>query len=150
MILNGVGIFGRIIPAYLADRFLGPLNSLIPVVLGASILVYCWAAVSSRPGLIAFSVVYGLFSAGIQALIPATLSSLTVDLKRAVVRMGMVFTVVSFATLTGAPLAGARIQNNHGRYLHAQMFAGSVILCGFLALLASRVAKTGLEFRAKV
>lgn len=148
--MNGVGIFGRIIPAYLADRLFGPLNSLIPAALGTSILIYCWAVVSSRNGLTAFSVVYGLFAAAIQALFPATLSSLTVDLKKAGVRMGMVFSVVSLATLTGAPLAGALIQNNQGRYLHAQMFAGSVVLCGCLTLLASRIAKTGLKFTAKV
>lgn len=145
-----MGIFGRIIPAYLADRCFGPLNTLIPAALGTSLLIYCWAAVSSRNGLIAFSVVYGLFAAAIQALFPATLSSLTTDLKKAGVRMGMVFSVVSFATLTGPPLAGALIQKDQGRYLHAQMFAGSVILCGCLTLVASRIARTGLKLKAKV
>lgn len=105
---------------------------------------------SNQNGLIAFSVVYGLFAAAIQALFPATLSSLTTDLKKAGVRMGMVFSVVSFATLTGPPLAGALIQREHGKYLHAQMFAGSVIMCGCFTLVASRVARVGSKVKVKV
>ena len=143
LILNGVGFFGRLIPAYLADRFFGPLNTLIPFTFAAALLLYSWAAVSDRGSLIAFAVIYGLFAAGIQSLFPATLSSLTTDLKKAGVRMGMVFSVVSFASLTGPPLAGALIQKDNGHYLYAQIFAGSVMMAGCLTVIASRVAKKG-------
>lgn len=113
-------------------------------------MLYCWAAVSSRGGLTAFAVVYGLFAAGIQALFPATLSSLTTDLKRTGVRMGMVFSVISFACLTGPPLAGALIQKDRGTYLFAQMFAGTVLMCGCLVLVVSRVVRTGPTLIARV
>ena len=125
LITNGVGLFGRMIPAYLADKYFGPLNVLIPFTFISGLLLFCWSAVSSRGGLTAFAVIYGIFAAGIQALFPATLSSLTTDMKKAGVRMGMVFSVVSFASLTGPPLAGALIQKENGRYLYAQMFAVS-------------------------
>ena len=148
--MNGVGCVGRVIPAYFADRYFGPLNTLIPAVFGAGFMIYCWAAISSRGGLTAFAVVYGLFAAGIQALFPATLSSLTTDLKRTGVRMGMVFSVVSFASLTGPPLAGALVQEDRGKYLHAQMFAGSVLVGGCLVLIASRVMRTGPTLIARV
>lgn len=49
--LNGVGVLGRIIPNFLADRCFGPLNSLIPVCLMTSILSFCWIGVDSRGGL---------------------------------------------------------------------------------------------------
>ena len=150
LIINGVGTFGRLVPAYLADTYFGPLNTLIPFVCVSGILLYCWAAVSSSGGLLAFDVFYGLFAAGIQSLFPATLSSLTTDLKKAGVRMGMVFTVVSFACLTGAPLGGALLEKDEGRYLYAQMFAASVLTCGCFTLLAARVTKTGLHLRARV
>lgn len=143
LILNGVGLFGRLIPNHLADRFFGPLNTLIPFAFVSGLLLYCWAAVSSKGGLVGFAVIYGLFAAGIQSLFPATLSSLTTDLKKAGVRMGMVFTVVSFACLTGPPLAGALIQRDNGNYLYAQVFAGSVLMGGCATLLAGRVAKKG-------
>ena len=149
LIMNGVGIAGRLLPAYLADRYFGPLNSLIPFAFVCGLLLYCWAAVTSKAGLVAFAVIYGLFASGIQSLFPATLASLTSDLKKAGVRMGMVFSVVSFACLTGPPLAGALIQRRKGSYLYAQMFAGSVMMGGCMTLVASRVSKKGWR-KAKV
>ena len=143
LILNGVGLFGRLIPAHLADRFFGPLNTLIPFAFVTGLLLYCWAAVESKGGLIGFAVVYGLFAAGIQSLFPATLSSLTTDLRKAGVRMGMVFSVISFACLTGTPISGALIQRKHGGYLYAQVFAGTVLMAGCATLVAARVVKMG-------
>ena len=143
LIINGVGLLGRLIPGHLADRFFGPLNTLIPFVFVTGLLLYCWAAINSKSGLVGFAVIYGLFAAGIQSLFPATLSSLTTDLKKAGVRMGMVFTVISFSSLTGPPIAGALIQQKHGGYLYAQMFAGSVLMVGCATLLTSRVVKKG-------
>lgn len=81
--MNGVGMVGRLIPAYFADRCFEPLNTLIPFAFVAGLLIYCWAAISSSGGLLAFDIVYGLFAAGIQSLFPATLFSLTTDLKKA-------------------------------------------------------------------
>ncbi|KAL8968298.1 MAG: hypothetical protein Q9183_002530, partial [Haloplaca sp. 2 TL-2023] len=55
LILNGLGLFGRLIPAYLADRYFGPLNTLIPFVFISGLMIFCWAAVDSTGGLIGFS-----------------------------------------------------------------------------------------------
>lgn len=143
-------MIGRLVPAYFADRYFGPLNTLIPFVFVSGLLIFCWAAVTSKSGLVGFSVVYGLFAAGIQSLFPATTSSLTTEIKKTGVRMGMIFSIVSFASLTGAPLAGALIQKRNGSYLYAQMFAGSVMFCGCLILLAARLAKTGRTPLARV
>ena len=143
LILNGTGAVGRLVPGYLADRYFGPLNLLVPFAFSAALLLYCWAAVSSRSGLIAFAVIYGMFGAGLQGLFPATLSTLTNDLRKVGVRMGMCFSVISFACLTGPPLAGALIQKDDGRYLGAQMYAGSAMIAGCALLVATRVAKIG-------
>ncbi len=149
LILNGVGLLGRLVPAHLADRYFGPLNTIVPFVFVSALLLYCWAAVRSKGALVAFAVIYGLFASGIQSLFPATLASLTDDLKKAGVRMGMVFSVVSFACLTGPPLAGALIERKRGEYLDAQMFAGSVMMGGCGTLVACRVSKKGWK-KAKV
>lgn len=143
LILNAVGLFGRLFPAYLADKFFGPLNLIIPWTMLGGVLIYSWPGVTSRSGLVAFSVLYGLFGAGIQSLFPATLSSLTTDLKKAGIRIGMVFTVCSIASLTGPPLAGALIQKRGGDYLYAQMFAGSALVAGSFTTLMCRVSKAG-------
>lgn len=57
--------------------------------------------------------------------------------------MGMVFSIVAFAVLTGPPLAGALISAESGSYLGAQLFAATSLLvaCGFLT--ASRHLKSG-------
>lgn len=151
LIMNGIGILGRIIPCYYGgDRWLGPLNTLIPVVLISSIMVYCWIDVHTHASLIIFSTIYGFFSAGIQTLFPATVSSLTQDMTKTGVRMGMVFSIVSFASLTGPPIAGSLIQLDHGKYLYAQVFSGTVLMAGFFVLMAARIAKTGWVLRKKV
>ncbi|KAI9814286.1 MAG: hypothetical protein M1832_005926 [Thelocarpon impressellum] len=150
LIMNGVGVFGRLIPGYLANRCFGPLNCLIPVVMGAGLLMFCWIAVHERVGLIIFAVVYGFFGAGIQGLFTATIPSLTKDMRMAGVRMGMVLTMVSFACLTGAPIAGALLQRRNGSYLYAQIFAGSILTIGCLTLAGARIAETGPKFRQRM
>ncbi|TGO33007.1 hypothetical protein BHYA_0273g00010 [Botrytis hyacinthi] len=142
IILNAVGVVGRVLPNHLADRVFGPLNTLIPIAIIDSLLCFCWIAVSSRGGLYAWSVMYGIFAAGIQGLFPATLSSLTTDLRKAGVRMGMVFTVVSFAVLTGPPIGGVLIQRKNGGYEYAQIFAAADLLIGTAFLIMARLAKS--------
>lgn len=148
--MNGVGVVGRLLPAFLADRVFGPLNTIAPLGFVCGVLMFSWTGVHDRAGLIAFSAVYGLFASGIQSLFPAVLASLTTDLRKAGVRMGMCFSCVSVACLTGPPLAGALIQNNNGNYLHAQIWAGMALSCGALTLIGARIAKVGLTFRQRI
>jgi hypothetical protein len=55
--------------------------------------------------------------------------------------MGMVFTIVSFAVLTGPPIAGQLIQKKGGGYEYAQIFSGSVMLVGSGFLTAAKMCK---------
>jgi MFS family permease len=142
--LNGVGVLGRIVPNHLADRFFGPLNTLIPAVLISAILSFSWIGVSSQAGLYVWTVIYGIVGAAIQSLFPATLSSLTTNLRMQGTRMGMVFTIVSFAVLTGPPIAGQLIQLRGAEergYEYAQVFAGCVMLVGCGLLCAAKWCK---------
>ena len=150
IILNGVGMIGRIVPALIADRYCGPLNILLPVTAACAILLYCWAAVHEKAGLYVFACIYGLFAAGIQSLWPATLASLTTDLTKIGTRTGMGFTIVSVAALTGSPLGGALVSDDNGGYLYAQMWAGSTFALGFVLLVAARVCKSGWVVRYRV
>ncbi|PWY67567.1 MFS general substrate transporter [Aspergillus heteromorphus CBS 117.55] len=143
LVMNGIGLLGRLIPNLMADRYTGPLNMLIPFSLVTGIVAFCWAAVHTYDELYAFSAFYGLAAAGIQSLFPATLSTLTTDLKKTGVRMGMVLSVVAVAALIGTPIAGALVQRDDRQYLYAQMFMGSAILAGTLTLLVARVMKVG-------
>ena len=150
MVMNGVGIPGRLIPNYLSDRAFGPVNTIIPYGFLSGILFFGWAGVDSRAGIYAFAAIYGFFAAGVQSLLPVSLASLTDDLKKQGTRLGMGFSVVAIAVLTGPPLAGALIQADDGRYLYAQMWAGVFMICGSFTHLAARIAKTGFKLRVKV
>ena len=148
--MNGVGLPGRLAPNFLADRLTGPLN-LIAISAGiCSAIMFCWIAVDTVPGVWAFAVAYGSCAAGVQSLFPATVASLTVNPKKAGVRMGMVFSVAGFATLTGPPIAGALIQKGNGSYLYAQIFAATAMGAGCAMVGAARWATVGWKLRMKV
>ncbi|KAJ4266171.1 hypothetical protein NW762_004151 [Fusarium torreyae] len=149
MILNGVGIFGRIIPNIVADKWTGPLNILIPLSLSASILVYCWAAIETPPSLYVFAVIYGFIAAALQALFPSVATQMTPDPRKTGTRVGMILGIVSIANLTGPFICGELIKAADGSYLGPQMFAGSSILLGAFMALAARIAKTGFEVQVK-
>ncbi|KAK3290928.1 major facilitator superfamily domain-containing protein [Chaetomium fimeti] len=140
LVINGVGIPGRVIPNHLADRY-GTINMLIPATGAAAICVFSWMAVKSTPALYVWCCFYGITAGSIQSLFPAGLSSLTTDLRKAGVRMGMIFTIVSFATLAGAPIAGAIITASGGRYYGAQAFAGAALMLGMVLMATARVVK---------
>ncbi|ATY64748.1 Major facilitator superfamily general substrate transporter [Cordyceps militaris] len=151
LILNGVGIIGRIVPNFIADR-IGAVNVFIPTSIIASILVFCFITIDRPAGLYAWVVIYGIVGAGIQSLFPAALSFLTTDLRKLGVRMGMVFTIVSFAVLTGPPIAGAIIASPAG-YTGAKAFAGSsmAVGCGFLiAAKLARMHSKGLGWNSRI
>ncbi|KAI3390936.1 hypothetical protein diail_8334 [Diaporthe ilicicola] len=140
LLLNGIGIIGRLVPNHLADRW-GPINVFVPTAIIAGVCQLTWIAVSSPPGLYAWTVFFGIAAGGIQSLFPAGLSSLTTDLRKSGTRMGMVFTIVSFATLTGPPIAGAIISACGGEYYGAQAFAGGTMVLGGGFMLAAKVVK---------
>jgi len=147
--MNGIGVLGRIIPGYLADRYFGVFNTIIPAVLITALTTFCWIAVSSQGGLYGWAVVYGFVGGSIQSLFPAVLSSLTTNVKMRGTRIGMIFTIVSFAVLTGPPIAGQLVQRKDGGFLYAQIFAGIVMVIGCGFLIASRYAKNR-DWTAKV
>ncbi|KAH8904678.1 MFS general substrate transporter [Coniochaeta sp. PMI_546] len=150
MVLNGVGVFGRIIPNVVASRWTGPLNMIFTMGLIAALLMYCWAAIRSAKSLYVFTVFLGLIASALQALLPATATTMTPHANRTGTRTGMIFTIVSFATLTGPAIAGVLIERDDGRYLYAQLFAGSSIMLGAVMAAAARLAKTGFILRAKM
>ncbi|KAK7432451.1 hypothetical protein QQZ08_001016 [Neonectria magnoliae] len=141
LVLNGIGGPGRIVPAFLGDH-LGPVNMFLTSTLVSGLIMYCWAAVNSVPGLYAWAVFYGFAVGGVQSVFPAGLTSLTSDPQKQGTRMGMVFTIVSFATLTGSPIAGAIIKSQGGKYLGAQIFAGTSMVLGAAFVSAAKIVKT--------
>lgn len=151
MVINAIGIPGRLVPAYLADKYFDALTVLIPTVFGASVCIFAWAGVSSIPGQYVWIIFIGYFGAGIQSLFPSTIASLTRDLSKAGTRLGMIFAICSIPNLTGPPLAGRLISAAGGSYIGAQIWGGCCLLIGACLLFAARVARTRMlaQFEAE-
>lgn len=150
LLLNGLGVAGRMVPALLSDLYLGPVNTIIPFVFFSGVLLFCWIAVTSLQGLYAWVAIYGFFGGGVQSLVLAASSSFTTDLKKNGGRMGIVLTFASFACLSGPPIGGKLLQHHAGNYLNAQIFAATVVVCGSLLLMGARLSQTGPHLRRRV
>ena len=148
IIMNAAALFVRPALGFIADRYLGPLNCLIPAVALCAVLLYCWILVDSAVGLYAFAVFYGIASAAAMGLFTGTVPSLTKDLSKIGTRVGMVFTLLSLGPLTGQSVAGALIQQGHGNYLSAQIWGGSSMLVGTVALLVAILWTSGWHLKA--
>lgn len=139
LVLNGVGIPGRLIPAYIADHYCRPLTISLTVSFATALLLYCWIAIKTTAGMYVFAVLYGLSAAGLQAMFPATLAYLSLDPKKIGTRMGMGFALSSFGCLIGGPGAGALVEAGNGSYLYGQVLAGSCGVLGFFCFALAAV-----------
>ncbi|RFN50741.1 peptide chain release factor 1 [Fusarium flagelliforme] len=50
IVINAVGIPGRMITAFLADRFFGAINVFIPTIFSAALCIYMWSQVTTLTG----------------------------------------------------------------------------------------------------
>ncbi|KAK5710494.1 hypothetical protein LTR17_018850 [Elasticomyces elasticus] len=148
IIVNAVGVPSRVIPPYFADK-VGQLNLIFPTMFCLTILAYTWLAVDSVSGLYTFTVFYGVISAGFQCLFPSAIASLTPDLKMVGSRLGMGFTTLSFAALTGPPIGGALQSAMGGSYVGATIFAATSTGVSCALIGAARVAKVGWKLKKK-
>ena len=83
-------------------------------------------------------------------MFPPSLGSLTDDLSKMGVRMGMAFAVCGIALLIGQPLAGVLIQAHGGGYLYAQMYSGATMTSGVVFLVAARTYRVGWRWNVIV
>ncbi|KAF2826786.1 MFS general substrate transporter [Ophiobolus disseminans] len=149
LVLNGIGILGRLVPSYFADQYFGCYNMLIPFCFASGIILFFWPLVDSSGGLYGWAITYGFFVAGFQGMFPAVLTSLTKDMSRVGTRNGMGLAIIGLGTFIGPPIAGALIQSYGGSYLVAQMFGGATILLGSVVLVIGRISVTGMKFKVR-
>jgi MFS family permease len=139
-ILNGMSLFGRVIPGILADKF-GTLNLLLCFGLCTGILVICWQRITTNASIIAFSAFYGFSSGAIVSLMTASLAHVPKDPRNIGTYMGMGMATVSFAALSGPPINGALV-THYGSFDQAAIFSGVVVIVGSFAILLAKHAST--------
>lgn len=150
IITNALGIPVRAPLGYLADRYIGPLNCLMPCVALRGILMFAWATVQTVAELYVFAVLYGQASAAAMALFVGTVPSLTKDIDKIGNRVGMALTMISFGPLTGPSVAGTLIARTGGEYLAAQMWAGAALIISVFAPVGARLIISGPRVQAKL
>jgi len=126
---------------------------MISLVILTAATLYCWTAFKDEAGLWAFSIFYGVFSSGIDTLFPTALSQLTSDLSKMRPRIGMVFDILSFATLTGMPIGGALIDPSRtggSSYLGLELFSATAMFAGAAFLLLARTANVGRKLSVRM
>lgn len=150
LILNGLSVPSRPLAGWVADRFLGPINTFTLMTFLLGVASFAWVVVKSRVDMYVFAVFFGFVGGAAQGVYVGSLASLTQDPRKMGTRFGMVCTVVAFATLSGPPTAGAIIDQSGGRYVWAQLWAALVIVLGSVVLAAARCSTTGLKWNVKL
>lgn len=139
-IMNGMSVFGRLIPSFFADK-IGPFNMLTPVAFAAAIMCLAWIGIKNVGGTIAFSIIFGTFSGTYTSIQPSCITALTTDLTKLGTRLGMTFFIMGFGIFAGPPVAGALISAQHGDFSGAQIFTGvCTIIAGCLIAVARHYA----------
>lgn len=137
-ITNALAVVARPIFGYIADRYLGPINTFGLNSIGLSVMAFGWMGVRRKGDMYAYSCILGFINGACQGVFPGAISSLVEDPAKLGTRVGMAFTLCGFATLAGPPTMGAIIDASGGRYTWAQLWAGIVIILGSaLSLTAS-------------
>lgn len=149
-ILNAASVFGRTLPAYAADRYIGRFNILITMAITTTVLVLgMWIPASSNAALVVFAALFGFTSGSIVSITPALVAQIS-DVRQIGVRTGTIFTIVSIAVLISNPIAGALVTADNGGFLKLQIFAGVVMVGGCFFLILARITLAGLKVRTKV
>jgi MFS family permease len=148
ILVNGVGFPARILPGYLADRYLGALNTFIICILLNAIIFWAWLGVSSIPGYYVFITLYGLFAAAFQSLLSTTVAALSSDITKTGTMLGMTFSTLGISALVAGPMSGAMVGGSGGFTVPICWAAGSTCVGVGLCVWA-RAIKYGWGFRVK-
>ncbi|KAJ4346291.1 hypothetical protein N0V95_005501 [Ascochyta clinopodiicola] len=130
IIVNGVGLPARILPGFVADRFIGVLNMQVIALCFNIIMLWVWLSVDSIASLYVWVVFYGIAAGAFQSLFPSVIGAYSPDITKTGTRLGMAFTVIGFSALVGGPISGALLQAADGNYSVPISWAASSTVVG--------------------
>lgn len=143
LVLNGVGIVGRLGPSFISP-IIGPLNLFTAHVVATSLIIYLWTPVTTIGGLYAWTVFFSLSMGGIQSLSPTALAAVKFDPQKQGTLLGMVNTLTGFGVLIGPPVSGALVKGGVD-YFNSQIFAATCMAAGAAVLIFARETKRRKE-----
>ncbi|CAK3973557.1 MFS general substrate transporter [Lecanosticta acicola] len=144
-IMASGGLIGRTLPAMIADKF-GCLQTLTFTTSISALLIFCWIPIrESKGGLIAWSILYGVFSGPFVSLQTPTIAAITADMRFVGGRMGMATLCLALGVLVGNPIAGKIMTGQD--WVGLQWFVGATLAASTILIAATMVMK-GRQDRA--
>ncbi|PYI08758.1 MFS general substrate transporter [Aspergillus sclerotiicarbonarius CBS 121057] len=140
--LNLGAVFGRFLPGLMADKW-GRFNVMVLVCLMCALftlILWLCADLEAPTNLgmvISYAVLFGFWGGATISLVPVCISQVC-DIQDYGKRVGTTWTLVSFGTLIGIPIAGAIQQHNHGEYYGLIVFGGVLYAVTTVAFIISR------------
>ncbi|KAK5944338.1 hypothetical protein PMZ80_003619 [Knufia obscura] len=148
-ILNAGSIFGRSLPGIIGDK-IGRYNTMcIFCVLTTILTLAMWIPANTNAVFIAFAPLFGFATGAAIGLTPVLIAQIS-EIKDIGTRTGTAFGFSAFAALTGTPIGGALVVEDHGKFLHLKIFVGLMCAVGTCFFIASRVSLAGWKLSKKV
>ena len=136
--LNVGSIPGRILPSLIADKFFHPLHVLAACTGAATLLAFCWIAITeSTAGLVVWCFLYGFCSGAFVSLQGAAVASMTKNLATIGTRFGINMFCGALGILIGSPVGGAIFPVS---WPGCQLFCAFTLLCSTAAIIGTWVA----------
>ncbi|KAJ3516184.1 hypothetical protein NLJ89_g1278 [Agrocybe chaxingu] len=135
-ILNGAAIPGRILPNMLAD-YLGPFNTITPVLLACGVLIYGLIGINTVAGIVVFAILYGFMSGAALSLVAPGVAVLARHPSEIGIRFGLAFSLSGFGALVGSPVTGALLGSRFA-WTNAIAFNGASMTVSFIFLIIVR------------
>jgi MFS family permease len=104
---------------------------------------------SSNAAFIVYAALYGFSSGAFVALLPAQIAHVS-PIEKISVNVGVTFACISFAGLVGAPIAGAIVVANDGKFWGLNLFSGVMLLAGALMFGVTRMRFAGWQIAKKI
>ena len=148
-ILNAGSIFGRTLPGIIGDK-IGRYNTMTMFCALTTVLILAmWIPAASNAVFLVYAPLFGFASGAAIGLTPALIAQIS-PIKDIGTRTGSAFGIAAFAALTGTPIGGALVVNDHGKFLYAKIFSGIACAVGVGFFVAARVSLAGWKLKAKV
>jgi len=144
-IFNAGSFVGRTVPNAIADKT-GPFDIISLGAILVGVLELCMLTVNNESGLIALSVVAGIFSGILIGILPLCFITLTKEKSKIGSRVGMGFALLSLGVLCGGPGAGGILGTCDGsNWAGVWTFAGATTCVSGFGFLALRIKVFGFN-----
>ncbi|KAI0000612.1 MFS general substrate transporter [Xylariaceae sp. FL0662B] len=131
MLMNAGSVIGRVIPPYIADKTRQPTLVMALSAFMCCILAFGWLRIRNFPGILVFTILYGIISGGVVSMQAAGTFSLTHDMSKVGTRLGMNCFVCGIALLVGNPIAGVILGDaSEARWRGVIGFTADLLLVG--------------------